>query len=371
MKFSINSGMLSGALNTLSKSLNSKPTIEILRNFKLTLEGNSLTIVAADGEITSSITLQVNRALDFGDGNGMKTCCINAKRFADLTKNFGSREINVVVEDNVMNIVTASGSFSLPVISSELFPETKFEQNKTFSIPTEILLNGVNSTCNAVSTDKFRPTLQGILLDLKGDKIVFVGTDTRELVKYSHDYEMGIEQKVILPVRAANLICRMFSKHPEVEVEISSNAIRVSTEDATLVAQLINGVYPDYNRVIPTNVAHEIKFDSKEFVSALNLVSSLVDKTRHLVCVATDDAGLTISSKDEAMLTAANERVSAEYDSPLRMGFNSLLLGELINLMGQEKVTMGYNDNDRPAIFVKQEENSELCAILMPMSIVE
>lgn len=370
MKFSINSKILASALGAIVRVVDPKATLLILQNFKITLTSEGkLTIKGMNPEAEA---IQTVVATDVeGDGE----FCVNARQLTDFVKKLPDCGMVFAYNGLQLEIIVGKGKFVIPVIAAEQYPEGREVTGESICIPSQMLIDGISRTKFAVGTDDYRPTMQGVFMDVKPDKITFVATDTRVLAKYTFDIATEKTMSAILPHGILSIVTTMFAKCENVSITLSGKSAVFEAENVRLVATLINGNYPDYNRVIRNIGAFTLSVDKKALIKATERVRNFGDDSTNLIEISEGGmfGELKVSAANDGMATSGNDYV------PCDTGCNSLTLGVNANyllsvfsaLQGENVVFSNLSEGvaSMPIHFIEPGEGKEFFALMMPMSI--
>jgi DNA polymerase-3 subunit beta len=381
MKFTVSSRALYSTLSGVSKAINSKNTLTVLDNFLLELDADKglLTVTASDTENTLVARLAVANA----DQSGRFLA--NAKRLCDIGKELPAVDVEIAVDlDSLaMQIDFPGGKFDLVALDANQYPvssdplaEIKPEEGDVpveLLLPSSVILSGIENTTFAVATDQIRPQLMGILWDIKPEKIIFVATDTRKLVKYENTAaKPGFERRLILPLKPAVLLKQLLAKEEDVKVTLTDKSATFTTERLTLSCRLIKGNFPPYERVIPADNPYVATFDRESILTAVRRVSVCADPAHGLMKLRFTHGLLEIKVDDTSHSTFAVEKVACDYTGrDIVIGFSAGYLIEIFNTLTTQNILMKLADPSRPGIFVPEENaaNTELIIILMPMTV--
>lgn len=383
MKFTVASRPLYSSLSGVSKTINSKNTLTVLDNFLLEVdaENNLLTITASDTENTMIERVELTSATESG------RFLANAKRLCDIGKELPSVDVEFTVDlDSYgLKIEFPGGKFDLVALDANQYPvssdplaEISKSQDASepveLTLPSKMLLSGIDNTIFAVATDQIRPMLMGILFDIKPDGVIFVATDTRKLVKYADKTcAPGIENRVILPLKPAVLLKQMVSKGDgDIKVVLTEKSATFTNGKTTLSCRLIKGNFPPYERVIPADNPYVATFDRETILTAVRRVSVCADPAHGLTKLRFTQGLLEIKVDDTNHSTFAVETVPCDYTGrDLVIGFSAGYLIEIFNTLTTQNILMKLADPSRPGVFVPEEnpENTELVIILMPMTV--
>jgi DNA polymerase III, beta subunit len=374
MKFNVSSKTLYNFASSVSKVINAKNPMTILNNFLFTLEGDTLTIRAADME-----NYLIGR-VPVAEAEGSGSFCLDARRIVELFKELPDQGIEFDINDENLEVVIsyASGRYNTIAISGMEYPAVNSDNQgpkETFVCPTEQIIKGIDSTMFAVGVDEIRPQMMGILWDVKPDRLIFVATDTRKLVRYTNSLSKpGVECSFILPVKGASVLKNVFSKEDEVKVTVSEKSVLFESPSFTFECRLIKGVFPDYNRVIPQNNPFVLTIDRQSLLNGVRRVSVFGDQGGGLVKFKLTSDMLTLRASDNSFGTSGWESVPCSYSGQdMIMGFSSMFLIEILSTFSTTDVMLKIADPSRPAICLPAENgpDDELIMLLMPMNIME
>ncbi len=374
MKFNVPSKTLYSFVSSVSKVINSKNALTILNNFLFSLEGDILTVKASDMENSLIGRLPVTEA----EGSGM--FCLDGRRVVELLKEMPDQGITFDINDENLEvkITYPNGFYNTVAISGLEYPNAKKDDGGakiSFTAPTEQVMKGIENTLFAVGNDDLRPQMMGILWDIKPDKIIFVATDTRKLVKYTNAMSApGTEGSFILPFKPANVLKNVFAKEDDIKVTVSEKNVVFESASFTFDCRLIKGAFPDYNRVIPTTNPYILTVDRQSFLNAVRRVATFANEGNGLIKFKLAPDSLTLKSSDSGYGTSGWESVPCEYSGhDFLIGFGASYLIEIFNTISTTDVVMKLSDPSRPAVCVPAENDpdSELLVLLMPMNIGE
>lgn len=375
MKFNVSSHALYSVTSAVSKIISAKNTLLILNNFLFTLKDNTLTVKAADMENSLVGRLEVTEA----EGEG--SFCLDARRIVELLKLMPDQGLTINVADNLdVTIDYSNGCYNTMAIEGNQYPDAMQNQaagtaTESFDAPADVVLKGIENTIFAVSNEELRPQLTGILWDIKPDRIVFVSTDTRKLVRFTNaTIKPDVQCSFILPLKGATILKNVFSKEENIRITVSGVNVVFESDRYTFDCRLIKGVFPDYNRVIPTDNPYLLTVDRQSLLHAVRRVSVGGDEGINLIKFKFNNGSLTLQACDQGYGTSGWESVACDYQGvDMLMGFGSLYLLEILSTFSATDIVVKLADPSRPAICLPTENDpdTELLMLLMPMTIVE
>lgn len=374
MKFVVSSMELLGHLQAISRVISNKNTLPILDNFLFVLEDGNLEITASDLEST----LVTNIQLDNTDGSG--SVAIPARILNDTLKEFP--EIPLTFEVNMENLTVAiqsdTGKYSIPGQNGAEFPQIpvlKADQKQQLEIDPDILLTGINKSLFATADDELRPVMNGIFMELSPDDITFVASDAHKLVRYKRtDVAAGSASSFILPKKPASLVKNILGREDgKVIMEFDDRNASFTMTNYKLVCRLVEGNYPSYNSVIPTDNPYKMSIDRLAFHNTLKRVSVFSNQASNLVKLALTGNKLNISAQDIDFSISGTEDLPCQYEGEdMEIGFKSTFLVEILANLASDEVILEMSDPTRAGILLpasSDNENEDTLMLLMPMMI--
>jgi DNA polymerase-3 subunit beta len=374
MKFVASSIDLLNHLQALSRVISAKNTLPILDNYLFKLDGKVLEITASDLETTMVTTLELENAE--GSGN----IAIPAKLITDSLREFPDQPLTFVINTDTYAITISSenGQFSVMGQHGEDFPQLpkiKPERSISLKIAATSLLSGITSTLFATADDELRPVMNGIFIELSPSDATFVASDAHKLVRYKRkDVHAESGASFILPKKPAALLKNLFGKGSEqVSVEFDDKNAFFTTPAYQIVCRLVEGNYPSYNSVIPTNNPNKLLIDRIKLLNTVRRVSVFSNQASNLIRLSLKGNRLTVSAQDIDFATSAVEELACQYNGDdLEIGFKSTFLVEILNNVQSTEVSIELSDSSRAGLFIpfnKENENEDVLMLLMPMMI--
>ncbi len=374
MNFVVSSSALLNRLQLVSKVVNSKNTLPILDNFLFKLEEGVLKITASDLETT----LTTEMTPDVVDGEGV--IAIDAKKILEILKEFPEQPLTFQVDMDSFQVEIKSekGLFSLVGQNGEDFPQTtqlKADQVTRIDLLPEILFSGISSTLFATADDELRPVMNGILIEVSPDNMTFVASDAHKLVRYIRkDAKSDNESSFILPKKPAGILKNIVTRaDDELTLEFDDKNAVFSFPGFYLVCRLVEGNYPSYNTVIPSENPNRLTVDRVELYNTLKRVSIFSNQASNLVKLGITGNQLNISAQDIDYSISAREELMCQYEGDeMTIGFKSLFLLEILSNIGTEEVNIEMSDPTRAGIVLPKDndnEDEDILMLLMPMMI--
>jgi len=374
MKFVVSSTELLNHLTAISRVISSKSTLPILDNFLFNLEDNKLTITASDLETTLITWVELENT------EGIGQIAIPAKLLIDTLKEFPEQPLTFQInaETFAIDIFSENGKFSIVGQNGEEYPELPelHAGNATsVSMSHDVMLNGIVKTLFATADDELRPVMNGILVEISPENATFVASDAHKLVRYKRsDVKADIESSFILPKKPAALLKNLLPKEDfDVKLEFDEKNAFFSLTNFKVICRLVEGKYPSYNSVIPTNNPNKMTIDRLELYNTLRRVSVFSNAASNLVRLKISGNQLVVSAQDIDFSISAVERLNCSYEGDeMEIGFKSSFLLEILSNLSTTDVKMELSDPTRAGILLpveKELDEEDVLMLLMPMMI--
>ncbi|MBN2486310.1 MAG: DNA polymerase III subunit beta [Bacteroidales bacterium] len=374
MKFVVSSVDLLNHLQNVSRVINSKNTLPILDNVLFKLDDKTLELTASDLESTFITSMELDNASESG------SIAIPARLLLDTLKEFPDQPLtfNVNLDEYKVVISSENGQYDLPGQNGDDFPQMpviKDESKASFQMPVEVLLSGITNTLFATADDELRPVMNGIFFELSPEELTFVASDAHKLVRYKRsDVKSENGASFIMPKKPSSLLKNILPKEKgEVLVEFDNKNAFFTLSKYKLVCRLVEGTYPSYNSVIPTENPNKVIIDRLKFFNALKRVSVFSNQASNLIKLELTGNQMTVSAQDIDFSISAFERIPCQYEGDeLEIGFKSVFLIEIIQNINSADIVIELSDPSRAGIVLpldKENESEDILMLLMPMMI--
>jgi DNA polymerase-3 subunit beta len=368
MNFAIQRDPLLSALQKVQSVVEKRNTVAILGNILCSVKGQELSLCATDLEVGIKVTLPVEVKQE-----GKIT--LSAKNFLDIVKELPDKKIYFSRKDNNwVELVCGKSKFNIVSLAADEYPSLPaFEEKNYFDARTEALINMIDRTQFAVSTDATRYHLNGVFFEpLENNIMRMTATDGHRLSFVDQEVFMTmpeIKRGMIIPKKGLNELQKLLTpSQATVGIAFERGYIFTKFSDSYLFVRLIDGEYPDYRMVIPKGTDKIVKTDRGELNSALKRVSLLAHEKSRGVKLALQPGLLVITSSNPDM-GEAREEIDVEYaGEALDIGFNSKYLLECMNVLSSEKVEFHLKDRLSPGILKGSNETNHTY-VIMPMRI--
>jgi DNA polymerase-3 subunit beta len=367
MKATIERATLLKSLGHVQSVVERRNTIPILSNVLLEArEDGSIRLMATD------LDLQVDESVPANVSQPGATT-VSAHTFFDIVRKLpeGS-QVELSAAEGKMQVNAGRSRFSLSTLPRDDFPViAEGELPTRFELPAATLRQLIEKTRFAISSEETRYYLMGIFLHVIDDQLRAAATDGHRLARVTIGKPDGADgmPDVIVPRKAVQELYRLLEElEGTVEISLSPTKVRFGLGSAVLTSKLIDGTFPDYNRVIPTANDKLLKLDPKSFSAGVDRVSTIAsEKTRAVkMSVDRDKVTLSVTSPENGVAT---EELAADYGSDgIEIGFNARYLLDILSEIDGDTVEVHLADAAAPTL-LRENDKSNALYVLMPMRV--
>jgi len=367
MKATIERATLLKSLGHVQSVVERRNTIPILSNVLIEArDDGSIRLMATDLDlqVDESVPAQVALA-------GATT--VSAHTFFDIVRKLpeGS-QVELSASEGKMQVVAGRARFNLSTLPRDDFPVIAEGDLPTrFELPAATLRQIIDKTRFAISSEETRYYLMGIFLHVADDKLKAAATDGHRLARVTVDKPEGADgmPDVIVPKKCVVELRKLLDEvDGTAEVSLSPTKIRFGLGSAVLTSKLIDGTFPDYNRVIPTANDKLLRLDPKSFMAGVDRVATIAsEKTRAVkMAVDRDKITLSVTSPENGL---AVEEIAADYGSDnIEIGFNARYLIDILAQIEGDTVEVHLADAAAPTL-LRESDKSNALYVLMPMRV--
>ena len=372
MKFTIDRGGLLKALTHVQSVVERRNTIPILANVLLRADEGVVELAATDMDISviEKVAAEVSQP-------GSTT--VSAHTLFDIVRKLedGAQvELGGGTEEGQLAVRSGRSMLKLATLASEDFPAmSDDDMPHGFSLGTAELRSLIDRTRFAISTEETRYYLNGIYLHAakgeKGPVLRAVETDGHRLALMESPLPQGAEGMpgVIVPRKTVNELRKLIDEaEDEIAILLSDTKIRFAVDGIILTSKLIDGTFPDYDRVIPDGNDKFMEVSCKRFERAVDLVSTISTEKSRAIKLSLGENSLTLSATSPDA-GSATEEMEVEYgDEELEIGFNSKYLIDITQQINGDSARFALSDAASPTI-VRDSTDPSALYVLMPMRV--
>jgi len=353
MKIKVDKRVIESILINLQPFLEKKDDSQITSHIIFESIDDKCIIKATDSEIG----LQIISEYMIIEEEGSFTA--NGKKLLNIIRILKDGEITLEVIDNALLIKQKYSKFKLPTFDYSQFPEfPNIEDKAQISIDSNLLIKNMKKVSPAIDTNNPKYELNGAFINITNEKIDIVGTDTRRLAIVSLSNSLSQDISFILPKKAILEIQKLFLD--EINIYFDETTLIITNNNTFFFTRLINGNFPDYRRIIPNNIKHQIILPKKEMLDAIKMITTI----SHDIKVSFMSNSIKFNSLSTDNVEAKTEiEIDTGLSDEFEISFNSKYLLDFLSQIDVNTFELGFNESSLP--FLVKDNN--FMTIIMPI----
>ena len=368
MKFTITREQLQEGLIAVASSVPTRTTLPVLSNILVEATADGVRLACTDLDIAVSTVVPADVETE-----GAVT--LPAKKLVEIVRELPSAGINFsAAGEQRVTVECGPSRFKLlGILRDEFpsFPTVSFDD--AWKMTSGDIQNLINHVAFAASTEESRPILNGVLWEMREDRMRMVATNGHRLAKMDIAVSGGSAADLIVPPKALEQIRRLFGPADEIDVARSDNHLGFRSGNTLVYTRLIEGPYPNYEQVIPQDNDKVVTVDRQALASAIRRVGIVASDQTHRVRLSFG-SGILKFSVSTPDLGEAQDEIQATYDGePLEIGFNATYLLELLKFMPTDEVRFTLKAPERAATMepVGWDDPASYLCLVMPLRLVD
>ncbi|MDJ0910773.1 MAG: DNA polymerase III subunit beta [Woeseiaceae bacterium] len=363
MKLSAERDVLVKPLQAVIGVVERRQTMPILSNVLLVARGGELSITATDLEVE----LVAHAEVDVETGGEIT---VSGRKFLDICKALpDGAMVSVSLSGEKLMVRSGRSKFSLATLPAAEFPTVEdIKAEQTITVPQDVLGGLIEKTHFSMAQQDVRYYLNGMLLETGGKYLRAVATDGHRLALSQAELEGSdlAEQQVIVPRKGVLELQRLMSGEGALDIQLGANHVRIQLDGIRFTSKLIDGRFPEYERVIPQESSNQLSADKGVIRSALQRTAILSNEKYRGIRLIIRDSGVVLQAHNPEQ-EEAEEEVEVEYSGDdIEIGFNVNYLLDAIGAVNGETVTLSVVDSNSSCL-VREPENDNNKFVVMPM----
>ena len=358
---------LLSVLQSVAGIVEKRHTLPILANVLLRKTGGDVQFTTSDLEI------QIRTTSDLGGDAGNYTTTVGARKLIDILRTMPSDQtVSLESSQNKLILKGGKSKFTLQTLPAEDFPLVQEAPSfgPVFAVPQKTLKDLLNQVSFAMAVHDIRYYLNGILFVAEGKTLSLVATDGHRLAFASATLDVEVpRQEVILPRKTVLELQRLLSDaEGAIELQFASNQAKFAFGGMEFVTKLVEGKFPDYNRVIPKNHKNSVTLGRAPLLASLQRTAILTSEKFKGVRLNLEPGTLRVASNNAEQEEAVDE-LDIDYNGDsIEIGFNVTYLIDALANMGQDMVKVELHDSNSSALLTIPED-ANFKYVVMPMRI--
>ena len=372
MKVTLNRAVFIQELATVQRAISTKTTIPILTGVKIELKESGLVLTGSNADISIETILdKVNEKAGM-DIASTGAIVLQARFFSEIVRKLPEDTFTLeVIENNQVSITSGKANFIVNGLDADNYPHLPIvERTNEMTLSVELLNQLISETVFAVSQHESRPILTGVHFVLENQKLLAVATDSHRLSQRIIPMEQGGAFNIVIPGKSLVELSRSLGdKEENVEISIMENQVLFKTKNMLFYSRLLEGNYPDTNRLIPTSFDTEIEFNVPSFLAAIERASLLSHEGRNNI------VRLSITEENVILYGNSPEVGKVEEDlnyekvtgEPLDISFNPDYMKAALRAFGDMSITIKFISPVRPFTLEPAEGQGDFIQLITPV----
>ena len=364
MKFTVSRESFLKPLQLVLGVVERRQTLPILSNVLMVLDGKRLSLTGTDLEV------EIVGHLELEQGGESGEITVPARKLMDIVRSLPEgAEIKLSEKDNRAILQSGRSRFTLSTLPASDFPNVDEGQGRLeLNLPASELKYLIDSTAFAMAQQDVRYYLNGMLWEAEDSNLRAVATDGHRLAMSTRSLETSVSEKIsaIIPRKGVMELSRLLGESNDIAMVIGNNHVRISGDDFRFTSKLVDGSYPDYERVLPRGGTKEVIGDRAGLKQAFSRAAILSnEKYRGVRLMLSNDLLKIVANNPEQ--EEAEEEIGVSYNGEeLEIGFNVSYLLDVLNVLPGDNTRFTLSDSNSSAL-VADPENEDSVYVVMPM----
>lgn len=375
MHIIINREYLAQAVGQVAKSVSSRTTIPILTGIKMTMTDEECILTGSDSDISiqSSIPLEID-GKEIVKVVKLGSIVLPSRYLTEIVKKLPNSHVEIEVLDQFVTVIrSGNAEFNLNGLNAEEYPRLpQIEEDKVFSISTDLFKSMVRQTSFAVSSQESRPILTGVLWQLNEGELSFVATDSHRLAQRQATVETNTDlmfKNTVIPGKSLNELNRILDEESEfIDIVVTNNQILVKAKHILFYSRLLEGTYPDTTRIIPQSSKTDIVVETKLLLQAIERASLLAKDGKHVVKLSTNENNSIQISSNTPEVGKVIEQVEVKEISgeAIKISFNAKFVLDALKAIDSTQITIGFTGAMSPFV-LKPIDHERTLHLVLPV----
>lgn len=369
MKFNINRPAFIKYITDVQRAISSRTTIPVLTGIKMVADKTGLMLSGSDSDISIEIFIPIedeSNDLEIIKEGGI---VLPARIFNDIVRKMSDEKLTIEVSDNLQtHITSANAAFKINSIDVESYPNfPTIDSNEVISLPTNLFKQVIQHTVIATSTQESRPILTGVNITIENGTLKAVATDSHRLSQ--RIIPINIPEslsensyKVIIPGKSLIELSRIVEDQDTIDMMVTENQVLFKAENLYFYSRLLEGYYPDTNRLIPTTSSTNLVMNAADLLQATDRASLLSHEGKNnVVKLSISDEKVELSGNSPEIGTVREDLQYQEANGdPLVISFNPDYLKDALRTFGHQDVMVSFTAPIRPFTVVPVDNHTDI-----------
>lgn len=366
MNFKIKRLKLLNALAKATKAVSIRSPLPVLTGIKFDLQDDCLILTGSDSDITIQTRIEKNEDLTIYQTGGV---VLNSRYILDIVRKIDSEEIKIEIIDGSLTRISGSNS-KFDLNGSDVLDYPRIDLSQT---GTKVLLNSftlkdiISQTKFAPSDKEHKPILTGINFKANNNQLECTATDSYRLAKKVVSLDEGVNFNITIPQKSLDEISKTIEKDEMIEMYVSDRKVLYVFDNNIIQTRLIDGSFPDTNRLIPDHFDYELDLDTHYLLNAIDRVSLLTNEQNNIIKLDMDNEKVILSSYMQEIGSVEEILDKSFYKgNPLSISFSSKYVTDAIKSFNDTKIKILFTGEMKPFI-IKEFDHDDVIQLVLPV----
>ncbi|MDR6225363.1 DNA polymerase III subunit beta [Desmospora profundinema] len=373
MKFRISRSALTEAVSQVSKAVSQKTTVPILTGIKAVLDEDGLWLTGSNSDLTIQVAVPSKKDdKELVEMERMGSVVLPGRIFSEIVRKLPGDDVEWVVDERWKTTLRSEqAQFELKGLDPEEYPRLpQLRDDQMVSIPADLLQSMIRQTGFAVSTSEARGVLTGVLWQLEEGTLTFVATDSHRLSRRQAEVEAAADltmKNVIIPGKSLSELAKILAdQNGWVDVIFSDNQIMVRADHLLFFSRLLDGTYPDTNRVIPQGGKTEVVVSAKELLQSVDRAALISRDGRDNVikCMLKEDGRVLIHSAAQDVGSVQEEVAARMNGEEMSISFNAQYMLDALRAVDSDQIQIIFTGTMTPFVIQPADRDDALHLIV-------
>jgi len=371
MKFVILKDKIIESLNTVSKAISGRNAVPSLNGIRLELNQSGLYLTGTDNYITivTKVPSKDTEGNDIISVFEPGVCLLGQKNIIDILRGMEDKEISFeTIEENVIKVTDSSSNYSLNCMDPSDYPYIELQsEGSTFNIECSKLVEAIDQTAFAAAEKDGRPVLTGVNLFAHGNVLDFVATDIYRIAKKTIELPQQLSFNTTIPAKTLNDVSSIAENEEKVQITVNDKKTTFKFENTVVIARVINGMYPDTSKLVPTEFKSFLSVNSANIINAIDRVTKISIDKKDAVRMSLSTYNAEVSTRSQE---GGSAKVALSFESysgeQLDVSFMPRYVLEAVKALKCETVEIEFNGDAKPFVVRRPSDNSSI-QLILPM----
>lgn len=363
MHFKVNKKEFSDAINIVSKAVSQNSPLPVLHNVKLSVKDDYIQLTASDGDISIETMIKDSNVLNIISSGDI---LLDGKYLNDMIRKIDSETIEIeLMESNLCSVKGNAVNFELSAINAQDYPAINFDEpDDNFYLDVNTFKEIIFQTCFAASDKETKPILTGVNFNCEGHKLICVASDSYRLAQKEIYIENEHNFNITIPAKNLIDISRILNVDDNIKIAIDDKKALFMFDNVLVQTRLIDGLFPEVSRLIPTTYLYELVIDAREILNALDRASFIKSEGIYIVRLQINENNIMITSKSDDIISQEFISLISYNGDKFDVSFKGNYLYDAIRALNTYEVKICFSGEKKPFIIKSNNEDKVLQLVL-------